>query len=161
MIISSSQEHHHCCLLSPYFSGRKWILHHRLILERKVQLKAQTFKSIMDFSSLYQVTPSSYVLVLYLQMGIKITSFNVTFYWSFLFKYESVIQRPDPSAHVSAADHSGTSLWSMALAVPCSVCPVFTWGFSAAGRMGSFLSQSKLQAGESVGCSLSSNHSKT
>lgn len=112
-----------------------------------------TFKSIMDFSSLYQVTPSFHVLVLYLQMGIKITSFYLTFYWSFLFKYESVIQGPDPSAHMSTADHSGTSLWSMASAVPCSVCAVFSWGFSAAGGMGSFLSQSKLQVGESVSCS--------
>lgn len=138
MIINSSQEHH-CCLLSPCFSVRKWILSHRLVLEREVQLKAQTFKSIMDFSSLYQVSSSSSVLVSYLQVGRKTTSFNVTFYWSFLFKYKSVIQGPNPSASPSA--------------VPCLGRAVISWSFSAAGGMGSFLSQSELQVGESASCS--------
>jgi len=49
----------------------------------------------------YQVISSSYVLVPDLQTGIKITSFTLSFYWSFLFKYQALIHGPSPSATFS------------------------------------------------------------
>ena len=96
-------------------------------------------------------------------MGIKITPFTLTFYQSFLFKYQALIQGPSPSAPMSAAEHHSTSLQSAALAVPYSVpalqvcsspaCPSSPAASGTAGGMGSFLSQSKLKAEELVSCS--------
>lgn len=100
-------------------------------LERKVQRKAEAFGytsteqlsvhwSTMDLSSAYQLISSSYVLVPYLQTGIKITFFTLAFYWSFLFKYQALIQGPSPPTPMSAAEHGGTSLQNPAPAVPSS-----------------------------------------
>lgn len=117
----------------------------------------------MDLSSLYQFISSSYVLVPCLGMGTKITSFILTFYWSFLFKYRALVQGPIPSAPMSAAGHGGTSLQSPAPAVPSSApalpacsspaCPSSPTASGTAGGMGSFLSQSKPKTEELVSCS--------
>lgn len=128
MIINSRQEHHSCLLSSlllwqkvnPPSQTGSWREKFSVRLRHLGTPPESSLQCTTDLSSAYQFISSSYVLKPYLQTGIKIALFTVTFYWSFMFKYQALIQGPSPPAPISAAEHGGTSLQNPAPGVPSS-----------------------------------------